>query len=51
MYSNYDFTRALVIDHQQQLHESAHVPHVGFFARRARRARARTEGGETRVAS
>jgi hypothetical protein len=39
MFSNYDFTRALVIDRQQRLHDEARR-HRLAFGRRAMRAQA-----------
>lgn len=42
MYGNYELTRALVIDHQQQMHESARQHRLAVLARRAQRGLART---------
>lgn len=40
MYTNYDFTRALVIDRQRELREHARPHHLAALGRRARRAHA-----------
>jgi len=42
MFTNYDFTRALVIDHQHALHESARLHRLAVLGRRARRTQATT---------
>ena len=42
MYTNYELTRALVIDHQQRLHENARQHRLAVLARRAQRAEAKT---------
>jgi len=49
MYTNYDFTRALVADHQQQLHDNARLHRLAVLGRRARRAR--TESAADQVVS
>ncbi|MET0908692.1 MAG: hypothetical protein ABWZ99_04415 [Ilumatobacteraceae bacterium] len=45
MYSNYDFTRALVSDHQYGLHESARRHRLAAFGR-ARRSQPETSVAE-----
>ena len=42
MFSNYDFTRALVVDHQQQLHHDARQHRLAVLGRRAKRDQAKT---------
>jgi hypothetical protein len=37
MYTNHEFTKALVVDHQQRLGESARLHRLAVLARRARR--------------
>jgi len=46
MYQNYDFTRALVVDRQQQLHDSARLHRLAVLGRRARRARTETAAAQ-----